>query len=256
MPKAKLNGIDLYYEDEGQGQPIVLLHGLTGSHLMLRAEQARFQSEYRVVALDARGHGKSDKPESYTLNDHIEDVLALINYLKLDNVVLLGMSMGTYVAQGVAIQAPEKVDKIILVSGAAHGDTSSTEGLMARHADELEGLTFEEQMGEMAPHIFHDLDAVGAWLADMPSGLTAKQQEAAAAALSKYDFRPDLATVTVPVLVISGRHDGLNPPGQGKEIADHIPNAKFVVFENSGHAPNVEEPEAYFQLVDDFLKNG
>lgn len=254
MPNVHVNGIELFYKEEGTGKPILLLHGLTGSHLMLQKEFDTFKKDYRVITMDARGHGKSEKPETYTLEDHIQDCIALMDHLALDKVMIIGMSMGTYVGQGVAIEAPDRVEKLILVSGAAHGDTSDGTGLLAKHADDMIGMSFEEQMGHLAHHIFHKMEPVGKWLSAMPSGLTKEQQESAADALAKYDFRPKLHTVTAETLVISGKYDGLNPPESGEEIASHITGAHFVLFEESGHAPNIEETEEYFQLVTDFLK--
>jgi len=253
MPVTRINGVDLFYKEAGIGKPILLLHGLTGSHLMLQQEFDTFQKSYRMIALDSRGHGKSEKPESYTLDDHIQDCIALMDYLELHDVIIIGMSMGTYVAQGVAIEVPDRVEKLILISGTSHGDTSDGTGLLAEHADEMIGLSFEEQMEHLANRIFHKMESVGKWLSAMPSGLTKKQQESAAEALAKYDFRPDLGKVKAKTLVISGKYDGLNPPESGEEIASYIPDARFVLFENSGHAPNIEETDAYMRLITDFL---
>lgn len=253
MPVARINGVELFYKEEGSGKPILLLHGLTGSHLMLQQEFDTFKKSHHMITMDARGHGKSEKPESYTLDDHIQDCIALMDFLQLQDVIIIGMSMGTYVGQGVAIQAPDRVEKLILISGTSHGDTSDGTGLLAEHADEMIGMTFEEQMGHLADRIFHKMEPVGEWLSAMPSGLTKEQQESAAEALAKYDFRPELDKVKAKTLVISGKYDGLNPPEFGEEMASYIPNARFVLFEDSGHAPNIEETKDYLKLITDFL---
>ncbi|WP_284141399.1 alpha/beta fold hydrolase [Virgibacillus sp. LDC-1] len=253
MPTIKVNDVHLFYEDRGSGEALILLHGLTGSHHMLMQELENFQADFRVIAIDARGHGKSDKPRSYTLADHIEDVIQLMDALDIPEANLLGMSMGTYVAQGVAIAVPDRIKKMILISGSTHAKSDGT-GLLAAHADEMEGFTFEEQMAHLATHIFHQMDEVGKWLQRLPGGLTPEEQEAGAKALAQFDFRPQLHTVTADTLVISGRYDGLNPPEEGQEIAAHIPGARMVVFEHSGHAPNIEEKEKYMELVTSFLK--
>ncbi|HAM82056.1 alpha/beta fold hydrolase [Ornithinibacillus bavariensis] len=252
MPKAVVNGIELYYEETGKGEVMIFLHGLTSNHLMLKQEMDYFKDRFRVIGLDSRGHGKSEKPLTYTLNDHVQDVIAFMDDFGIERANLFGMSMGTYVAQGVAVAIPDRVNKLILVSGNSHAKDPST-SLLGRHANELNGLTFEEQMAKLSSYIFHDLVSVGKWLEGIPGGLTREQQEIAANALVEFDFRPDLHKVTAKTLVINGRHDGLNPPEDGKEIAIHIPNAQFVVFENSGHAPNIEDRVAFLELVDSFL---
>lgn len=253
MPKINVNGTTLYYEDQGKGDALILLHGLTSTHLMLNQEMMYFKDKFRVIAVDARGHGQSDKPSSHTLNDHIEDVIALMDALNIETTHLIGMSMGTYVAQGVAIKIPERIKKMILISGNTHSK-GENEGLLAEHQDQIGHLSFEDQMGEMADRIFYNLEKVGPWLSSIPGGLTPEQQQIAADALANFDFRPDLNKVSAETLVISGKHDGLNPPEEGKEIADHIPGAHFVEFEHSGHAPGIEETEKYMKLVSDFLK--
>lgn len=253
MPKFLGNGIELYYEEKGSGEALILLHGLTSNHLMLKQEMEYFQDQFRVIGLDARGHGESDKPSHYNLNDHIQDVISLMDYLKIEKANLLGMSMGTYIAQGLAITVPDRIDKMVLVSGSSHGKKPS-EGLLAEHEKEVKGLAFDEQLGRLSKYIFFDLEAVGNWLKTIPGRLTPEQQEIAANALAGFDFRPNLSKVKAKTLVISGKYDGLNPPEDGKMIADLIPNARFVLFEKSGHAPNVEETELFMELVSGFLR--
>lgn len=252
MSEIKVNNTTLYYEEKGEGEALILLHGLTSNHMMLKQEMDNFKNRYRVIAVDARGHGKSEKPSSYTLDDHINDVVALMDKLDVEKANLIGMSMGTYVAQGVAVKVPDRVGKMILVSGTTHAK-SDAEGLLAEHREEIGHLSFEDQMGRMADHIFHNMDAVGKWLSSIPGGLTPEQQMIAANALADFDFRLELKNVKAETLVISGKHDGLNPPYEGKKIADLIPGARYVEFENSGHAPGIEETEKYISLINNFL---
>ncbi|TQS75392.1 alpha/beta fold hydrolase [Ornithinibacillus gellani] len=254
MPQLAVNDVELFYEEKGSGEVLILIHGLTSNHHMLKQEMNYFHNHYRVIAYDARGHGKSSKPDAYSLADHIQDVIALMDTLEIEQASLLGMSMGTYIAQGVAIAIPDRVKKLILVSGSAH-HKNQDEGLMAEHQRELGHLAFDEQLGRLVQYIFHDLDAVGTWMASIPGRLIPEQQQIAADALADFDFRNELNQVTAETLVISGKYDGLNPPAQGKEIADHIPHAHFYLFEQSGHAPNIEEPERFLALITDFLSN-
>lgn len=252
MPEIQVNGTTLFYEEVGEGEALILLHGLTGNHKMLAQEMAYFKDYFRVIAMDARGHGKSEKPDSYVLEDHVQDVIALMDALKIETTNLIGMSMGTYVAQGVAIQVPDRVNKMVLVSGSTHAK-NETESLFAQHKDDIGHLSFEEQMGHLAKRIFRNMEAIGMWLESIPGGLTPEQQDIAAKALLNFDYRPNLKHVTAETLVISGKHDGLNPPHEGRKIAELIPGAEFIVFENSGHAPGIEETEKYMKLVSNFL---
>ena len=255
MPEALLNNATLHYREEGNGTPLLLLHGLTGSMLMYENEIAQLKNDFRVIALDSRGHGKSEKPSSYTLKDHVQDVIALMDYLEIEKAHILGISMGSYIAQGVAIESPERVDKLILVSAKAHGKTSSMARLFAQYESELEGLDYPEKINYISRYIFHNLEAVGKSMKDMQSiMLTPEQQAAANKALEGFDYRTNLHKITADTLVISGKYDGLNPPEEGREIAELIPKSTFMEFKASGHSPNVEEPVCFMKEITSFLK--
>jgi len=257
-----LNGIELHVEQSGKGRPLVMLHGLTGNIESMRAEIDRLSRSRHVIAIDSRGHGRSDKPAAYTLTDHVDDVLSVLNALNLSQVDLMGSSMGSYIAQGVAIREPERVNKLILITPKAHGTTSSMARLLGQHAAELQGKSEAEVQAFMfglvfAPTTSVDVRASFMMYAQQQAAaglmLTAEQNLAANRALEGFDFRPDLARVTAETLVISGRHDALNPPEEGELITRLIPKARFEVLEHSGHVPNMEEPERFFELIESFL---
>ncbi|CEG23892.1 Putative non-heme bromoperoxidase BpoC [Planococcus massiliensis] len=257
MPKIAVNGLELVYEETGQGEPLVFIHGLGSSHAMFEAEAEHFQNGFRVIRYDARGHGQSGKPGKYTLNDHIEDLRALLDYLQIDQAHILGVSMGSYIAQGFVLAHPERVEKLILVVSKSNGKTSSTQELIERYQEEIDGMDELETMAHLSQYMFHNLKAVGRWQADLAKlekPLTLTQQAAANKALEGFDFRASLPSITADTLIISGTHDGLNPPERGREIASFIPGSRFVEFEKSGHAPNVEEPEKFLQVIGEFLE--
>src|SRR5690349_13342934 len=93
-----INGINLNVQVQGSGPPLVLLHGLTSNLTFMQREIDYFSRSYQTVAIDSRGHGRSDKPAEYTLQDHIDDVFGVLDTLHLDSIFLLGASMGSYVA--------------------------------------------------------------------------------------------------------------------------------------------------------------
>jgi len=250
------NGVSLVYEEFGKGEPLVLLHGLTGNRHMFNDEVQIFKKYFRTIVLDARGHGESDKPDAYSLNDHIADVLRLLDHLGIEQTYLIGVSMGSYVAQGVAIAQPDRVKKMILVATKSEGQTSSMQELFIKYKDTLEGLSFSEKVLKVSPYMFYDLSAVGSWsreAAKKSPSLNVEEITAANKALEGFDFRQDLYRVTAESLVISGDHDELNPPHVGRETARLIPHATFVEFNQSGHAPNVEQHLLYLDFVLEFL---
>jgi 3-oxoadipate enol-lactonase len=259
MPLVAVNGIRLNIAIEGAGASLILLHGLGSSIVSLSAEIAAFSSWRRVIAIDARGHGGSDKPASYTIQDHIADVLGLMDVLEIERCALLGRSMGSYIAQGVATSAPGRIESLVLVVPRAHAEEASMTRLRRHLAGELHGKSMEEQrrilLGFMlAPTAAGRKAALLAALAENPAGQLSEAEEAAAmAATAAFDFRAALPKVTARALVISGRHDWLNPPREGAAIAALIPNARHVVLENSGHLPAIEERARYLSSIGEFL---
>lgn len=256
MPYFKSQDVKLYYEDTGTGMPLLLLHGLTSNHAMFYREIDFFKKKYRVLALDARGHGKSDRLESFTLDEHIADAIALINHLELGSLHIIGVSMGSYIAQGVAIALPDLVEKLILVATKSSGEQSSMAELFDRHEEAFRGLSLVGKLDKSSEFMFHNQEKVSEWLrktAERSDGLTGKEQAAASAALKDFDFRAELGKIQAETLVISGSYDGLNPPAKGKETALLIPDATYMEFKRSGHAPNVEQDRLFLGITENFL---
>lgn len=257
-----INGINLHVQEQGTGRPLVLLHGLTSNTAALQVEIDHFSPSFHTIAIDSRGHGRSDKPPHYTLQDHVDDVVGVLDALHLDTVYLLGASMGSYIAQGVAAQHPQRVTKLVLITPKARGTTSSVARFLAVHADVLHGKSPEQIQAFLLANIFApttgpETKATLAAFAHQQAAaglvLTPEQTVAANRALEGFDFRSVLPAITADTLVISGRHDPLNPVEDGQDVADHIPHATFRVLEHSGHVPTVEEPAQLFAHIDAFL---
>ncbi|THF84822.1 alpha/beta fold hydrolase [Deinococcus sp. KSM4-11] len=258
-----VNGTDIHVEEHGQGRPLLMLHGLSANIESMRPEIERLSTLRRVIAVDSRGHGRSARPPAYTLADHVSDVLGVLDALGLDTADLMGTSMGSYIAQGVATRAPQRILKLVLVVPKASGTTSSVARLIGQHAAELEGKSNDEVLAFIGDRMFApttppDIRALREQGAqrDLALGLTLtpEQFQAANRALEGFDFRPALPNVTADTLVISGRHDPLNAPEEGDVIARLVPHARMVVLERSGHLPGLEEPERLFEVIRDFLQ--
>jgi 3-oxoadipate enol-lactonase len=258
-----VNGIRLHVTEEGAGPPLLLLHGLSANAEMMEPEILGLARTFRVIAPDLRGHGRSERPAAYTLQDHVQDVLGLLDALGLDCAPVMGVSMGSYVAQALAIAAPERVSALVLVVTRAGGTTSSTARYLAEHAAELQGMTPEQirlWLGNrmFAPQTPAATRAVfAAFVARQErAGLTLDQVELEAAnrAMEGFDFRPGLPGLKMPTLVISGRHDVLNPPEAGEEVARLIPNARSEVLEDAGHLATLEQTPRLLNLVETFLR--
>jgi 3-oxoadipate enol-lactonase len=255
----KINDCNLNVEIQGRGMPLVMLHGLGSSTATFRSDLEHFRLRHRTIAIDCRGHGKSDKPGHYTISDHINDVIGVIDALDLKSVAIIGSSMGSYVAQGVAIEVRERISRLVLVAPKAHGASSSSATLLEKNAAVLKGSTVQEQRDFLYQRILaptspaRKSEIMVAITQNRGPPLTDIEYKAAQQAIRNFDFRPRLNEITAPTLVLSGAHDPLNPPQFGREIAEMIPNATFVLFENSGHIPRIEERDRYLAVLDAFL---
>lgn len=259
----QINGVHLNVQRTGKGQPVILLHGLMSNLTALQPETQRLSRSFEVIAIDSRGHGRSEKPTHFTLQDHIDDVLGVMDDLKLDTADLIGTSAGSYIAQGVASQQPERIGKLVLIVPKSNGKTSSVARFIAEHPEEVRGLSHDEIQALVLSHIFAPSTpesvrtAQTEWSrqqAEQGLSLDAQQADAASQALAGFDFRPVLPQITAETLVISGRHDILNLVAEGQLIAELVPKARLKILEQSGHLPNVEEPERLLNLVEKFLK--
>jgi 3-oxoadipate enol-lactonase len=261
MPYIDVNGVELYVEIEGEGHPLLLIHGNGGNVSQMRKDREWLSRSFKTIAYDCRGHGRSEKPASYTLQDHIDDALALLDELGVSKAGVIGVSGGSYIAQGLAAAEPDRVTKLVLVVPRSHGAKSATQLFWERHAAETAGFSEAERMKFFMERVFSpafvrrtDPRTLMELIRPEPA-LTPEETAAANRALERLDLRPALGRITAPTLVISGRMDGLNPPELGRETASLIPNAQFVEMPNSGHAPSFEEPEAFAELVGRFLKS-
>lgn len=256
----------MFYRTFGSPQlpPLVLLHGLYGDSTSVAPLAELLAARFRVIAPDALGHGRSARPEGFTLEDQGRMVGSLVESLGYDTVALLGVSMGSYLAAQAAILAPARFSHVILVVGKAHGKTSSVAAYAAREGFDLGSATPEERLAFLAGAVWSrdtSPERRAALMAEAASRtdaviLSAGEQAAVERSLAGFDLRPELHRITAPTLVISGRDDGLNPPQAGEELASHIPGAKFEVYEHSGHMLTSEEPDRLLADVTAFVLGG
>ncbi|MCQ9367166.1 alpha/beta hydrolase [Brevibacterium sp. 91QC2O2] len=268
-----LDGIDLYVEHhlgaaaDPHAIPLLALHGVGGSSAQLWPEITRIGQDRPVIALDFRGHGRSTRPAAYTLDDHVADALAVVAAFELSRFAVLGYSMGSYVAPGVAratrpgSAAAEAVGLIAAVSR-LDGKVSGTVALMQRRAADFAGVE-PERVREVLAGFLHSPSASAAALqrvrefTDIPGHpeleLSPEQYELANAALAGFDNSGVYADLDLPVLVISGADDELNPPAEGARVARAAEGAQFVTVPGAGHLMSVERPDEYTEPIRRFL---
>jgi len=265
MPNIKVNDINMYYEIHGNGYPFLLIRGLSSDVYRWPPDFVKETSQFfRVILFDNRGAGRTDKPDiEYSINMMADDTVGLMKLLGIERANVLGFSMGGAIAQEIAINYPERVEKLILC-GAGCGGTKSvpisneTRSVLTSNR---EGLSPEEALRETLPILFPENFIKNnevkieefvkrATLAPIPP-YSYRRQLAAALAFDSYDR---LKNINTPTLAISGKEDILVPPQNSEILVENIKGAKIRLIENVGHDMFSQEPLLVAKIVLEFLR--
>lgn len=271
---ATLNGVRTFYTVQGTGPTLICVHGGPGmsDHRGYARWLAPLADHFQLVLYDLRGCGQSDDAPngSYSHEDFVADLDALRAHLGVERMAILGTSYGGFISLEYALRHPDRLSHLILVDTApshAHQDAALqnalNSGLPGIERDLLDAL-FSGQI-ESDDHFRAAFAAIQPLYRVQPDPAADAERLQAIVfryqthnyAFSRntrtYDVRSRLGTIQVPTLVMCGRHDWITPIDQSEFMAEHIPGAKLVVFEHSGHGPMSEENEAYLATVRAFL---
>jgi len=256
MPFTSNKGVRIHYETFGDGPSMVLVHANPFDRRLFTYQVASFAPHFRLVALDIRGYGRSDKPETpFTLGDMADDVLAVCAQEKITRAIFMGVSVGSGMSLLIGLDHPEMCNAIILVGGSSKGG--------ADIAGRVAGYTSADLRGYQRSHI-RELVApgfcetrLGAWVLDLFSERSNERLSGPCIAQifrarEACDMRDRLAGMQPPTLVINGAHDVSLQ--RGGETASMIPGAKHVVLPGTGHACCIEDPAAFDAAVIQFLR--
>ena len=255
MPYSTRNGLRIYYETYGEGPPIVMVHANPFDHRLWTYQIARWSQFHRLIAVDMRGYGRSDKPETpFTLGDMAADVLGICADEKIERAIFAGVSTGSGIALLLSIEHPEMVQATILVGGSSAGGGA---GMQTR----IDGFLSGDLKGYQLQHLkdctapgFPDTK-LGKWFLNLfneqADSLSPRSIAQIFRARMTCDMGPNLAGVRVPTLVVNGEHDMSLP--RGKDTAARVPGAVHAVIPGAGHACNIEDPAAFDEAVIGFL---
>lgn len=262
---ALANGVTLAYDDMGalSRRPLILIHGVSMGRRYFHKQLPGLSVSHRVIAVDLRGHGGSEKPDTgHTIPQYARDLKLFIEALELDHPVLLGWSMGGFVIWDYIKQfGTASIAGLIITDEAAsdfkwdgfpHGfiDLATLHALMTSVQDDRAGFL----KGLIPQMFYHDQSEEDlGWMFDECSRLPIGATSAILFDQSVQDYREILASIDVPSMVCWGRHDALLPVTGAEYLREHTPGAHLVVFENSGHCPFLEEPEAFNSAVSVFV---
>ena len=261
MATVEANGQTLYYEEHGEGEPLLCVQGLATDTVAWTLQLPAFSAAHRTVIFDNRDVGRSSQAGGpYEIADMARDTLVLADALELDSFHLLGYSMGGAIAQEVACQAPERVRTLTLsVTFAAGGawarKLSDVWGARVHkvsredHIDELLLLAHSEELFENADMLAY----LRGLMLENPHPQTPEAFGRQLAASSRHDARDRLRSLTIPTHVIGAEHDILVPVWKSEELAELIPGAKLTLLEGAPHAALIERAERFNEAVLEFI---
>ena len=264
MLVARINcgGVHLNVVEQGQGTPLLLVHGYPLDHAMWRGQLEGLAGQCRVIAPDLRGFGASDVTAgTVTMEQMADDMAALLDALGVrEPVVFCGLSMGGYVGWQFAARHAQRLAKLILCDTRALADTAEAAAGRHKTAEKVlaagagiaaEGIipklfaaaTYEErpQIVEATRHVI---------LRTNPEGIAAALRGMAA----REDFTARLSSIEVPSLVLCGEHDAISPPAEMRQFSEQMSRAKFLVISGAGHMAPFEQPAAVNAAIQEFLR--
>ena len=268
MPTVRTNDIETYYEDRGAGRPIVFVHGAILDHTQWTPQVDALADEYRTVAYDVRGHGRTggSARDAYSIDLLADDLDALVDALDLEDPVVCGLSMGGCIAQVYAADHPDRVAALVLA------DTFTPELLDWREwlqrsvmlratippvrlvgypRVEKAMVWFQERVS--GEDVGGDYERIERLRAEGPLMGTDEFAKVIRAVASFDESEVDLASITAPTLVLYGEHEPAFVRRHAPKLGAELPNATVREVPGAGHASNLDDPEFFTAAVREFL---
>ncbi len=260
-----VNDINIHYKVQGSGFPLVMIMGLSGNLFWWGSQLIeKVSKHFKVIIFDNRGAGLTDKPRiNYSIRTFAEDTIGLMDALNIESTHIQGMSMGGMIAQEIALNYPERVEKLVLCStncGKPKSIIASQDvfdifstfkrGMNPAEAyDKFIPILFSEDFIKENPDIIEEFKQL--YLKAPIPGFAFTRQ---ISAIMRFKACRRLKEIKNPTLVMHGKKDILVPPQNGEILANLIPGAKLVFFENSAHAIFSQEPDLVINTLLEFLK--
>src|SRR5580693_1799948 len=251
-------GARIYWDEQGQGEPLLLIMGLGYPSAMWYRIRPALSARYRTIALDNRGAGRSDVPPGpYSIPQMASDAAAVLDAAGVESAHVFGVSMGGMIAQEFALQYPERVRSLILGCTTAGGPHAVQAEPAALQTLMRQGITPEEAKEAIIPFIYdpatpreridEDMAIRMKWY-PTPQGYMGQLQ-----GIIQWEAYSRIAQITEPTLIIHGETDRLIPPANALLIIERIPGAKLVSIPHAGHIFETDQPGAAHLAIVEFL---
>lgn len=255
--RIEINGLTFAYTDQGQGMPVVLIHGFPLNRGMWQPQIDGLAGKLRVIAPDLRGYGGTPPtPAPYSMELFADDIIGLLDGLGITQpVVAAGLSMGGYIVMALARKYPQRLAGIVLAATRAGADSAEAQANRLKMADlarsQGAAAIAEAMLPKLlAPSTYSQRPAL---VEQVKAILMSASVEGIAGALHAMKDRPDstalLPEIAAPALVIHGAEDQLMPPAEAEKSASGLANAQLELIRGAGHLPNLEQAEQFNQRL-------
>jgi pimeloyl-ACP methyl ester carboxylesterase len=254
---ATIDGLDIYYEVHGTGEPVLLVHGFPLSGRLWQPLVESMKDDYRLIIPDLRGFGRSEASEEASMGKYADDLAAVLSVTGEQNpVTLVGLSMGGYILFEFYRRYPELVNSLVLADTRPQADTEEARDNRFKLAERVRNEGSDVVAGEMIPKLFSSRasDRLRAQWHDI---ISSTDPTGIVAALQAMAGRPDstglLETVNRPTLVIVGEEDVITPVEDARAMQEAIAGADLEIIPGAGHMTPVEQPERFIAVLEQFL---
>ena len=260
---AMINEVPLNYVEVGNpaGIPIVFLHGFPFSHEMWKPQLDAIGNRYRAIAYDIRGHGESYVGDGqFTIEGHVDDLIAVLDHFKIQQSIIVGLSMGGYIALRALERNPKRFRAAVLCDTRSEAD--STESKLKRFesmksvkthgsaafAEGFVKAVFDQWTFTRTPEIIHSIQNTISRTTPLSIAGTLL------ALASRTDTTPSLSSIKIPTLILVGEHDSTTPPSAAQALHERISGSVLHIVPNAAHMSNMENPGYFNEKLFEFLK--
>ncbi|MBK6797278.1 MAG: alpha/beta fold hydrolase [Acidobacteria bacterium] len=264
MPKTKVNDINIYYETQGQGDPVLLIYGLAGRGNGFIKQVPELSAGYQTIIFDNRGVGETDQPdEPFSIAQIADDAAGLLDHLGIDSAHVFGISMGGMIAQEFALRHPNRTRKLVL--GCTHCGIKHcipSPPWVAEIFKALVGKPREQIVRECVPFNYSEytqkndrqlIESMNQLM--IPNLQQAYSYKLQLKAVYEFDTFERLPSLKMPVLLLTGKEDVLIPPENSRIIADRIPGSRLIEFDQAGHLFFIEKADEVNRTLLDFFRS-
>ena len=269
MPKIKINNVDHYYEQIGEGLALVFIHGAFADARIWEPQWKHFSSDYQLLRYDLRGHGRTGASDldRYSMATFADDLASLLDELEIQSPIICGLSWGGSIAQAFAVQNPGRTRALVLAGSAVAIDLTLMDKILCK-------VLFPWWVMRLTINTIsvENFTRFSFWLASLTLGKQWLSRDKGASEYLKqcmhkmdgseylkiweaiYGFSVlPLERIACPTMVLNGEHESKNTFRHTEEILRCVPQAEAKVIPAAGHGMNLEEPEVFNEFVADFL---